>query len=58
MSDAPAYVVANFTIHNKDEYLKYEKGFFSILKKHGGSFLPMTTIPNTWKAPTPDPVAW
>ena len=38
MSDAPAYVVANFTINDKDEYRKYEKGFFPILKKHGGSF--------------------
>jgi uncharacterized protein (DUF1330 family) len=38
MSDVPAYVIANFTIHDKDEYRKYEKGFFPILKKHGGSF--------------------
>jgi len=38
MSEAPAYMIANFTVHNKDEYLKYEKGFFPILKKHGGSF--------------------
>ena len=39
MSDVPAYVIANFTIHDKDEYRKYEKGFFPILKKHGGSFV-------------------
>lgn len=39
MSDVPAYVIANFTIHDKDEYRKYEKGFFPLLKKHGGSFL-------------------
>lgn len=38
MSDIPAYMVANFTINDKDEYRKYEKGFFPILKKHGGSF--------------------
>ncbi|MEM9256776.1 MAG: DUF1330 domain-containing protein [Pseudomonadota bacterium] len=38
MSEAPAYVIANFTINDKDEYRKYEKGFFPILKKHGGSF--------------------
>jgi uncharacterized protein (DUF1330 family) len=38
MSDAPAYVVANFTINDREEYLKYEQGFFPILKKHGGSF--------------------
>ena len=38
MSDAPAYMLANFIVHDKDEYRKYEKGFFPILKKHGGEF--------------------
>ena len=38
MSDAPAYMIANFIINDKEEYRKYEKGFFAILKKHGGSF--------------------
>jgi uncharacterized protein (DUF1330 family) len=38
MSDVPAYVIANFTIEDNEEYRKYEKGFFPILKKHGGSF--------------------
>lgn len=38
MSDVPVYVIANFTVHDKDEYRKYEKGFFPILNKHGGSF--------------------
>jgi uncharacterized protein (DUF1330 family) len=38
MSDAPAYVIANFTIEDADTYRKYEKGFFPILKKHGGEF--------------------
>ena len=38
MPDTPAYVIANFTINDKDEYRKYEKGFFPILKKHGGTF--------------------
>lgn len=38
MSDTPAYIIANFNINDKDEYRKYEKGFFPILKKHGGSF--------------------
>jgi uncharacterized protein (DUF1330 family) len=39
MSDAPAFMIANFTIEDADEYRKYEKGFFPILKKHGGEFL-------------------
>ncbi|HAC81751.1 MAG: DUF1330 domain-containing protein [Candidatus Binatia bacterium] len=38
MSDAPALLVANFQIHDAVKYREYEKGFFPILKKHGGSF--------------------
>ena len=38
MSDVPVFMVANFHVHDKDEYRKYEKGFFPILKKPGGSF--------------------
>ena len=38
MSDAPALLVANFQIHDSVKYREYEKGFFPILKKHGGSF--------------------
>lgn len=38
MSQAPAFMVANFQINDAEEYRKYEKGFFPILKKHGGSF--------------------
>jgi uncharacterized protein (DUF1330 family) len=38
MADAPAYVVANFHVHDADTYRNYEKGFFPILKRHGGEF--------------------
>ena len=38
MSDVPVYVVANFIVHDADKYRAYEKGFFSILKRHEGSF--------------------
>lgn len=38
MSDVPVYVVANFHVHDPAEYRKYEKGFFPILKRHGGEF--------------------
>ena len=38
MADTPVYVIANFDVHDKDEYRKYEKGFFPILKRHNGSF--------------------
>jgi uncharacterized protein (DUF1330 family) len=39
MSATPVYIVANLVVHDQAEYLKYEKGFFPILKQHGGSFL-------------------
>ena len=39
MSDIPVFVVANLIIQDCGEYRKYEKGFFPILKKHGGKLL-------------------
>jgi uncharacterized protein (DUF1330 family) len=38
VSDIPVFMVANLEIHDADRYRNYEKGFFSILKKHGGEF--------------------
>jgi uncharacterized protein (DUF1330 family) len=40
MSDLPVFMIANL-VPNEDpaEYTLYEKGFFPILKKHGGSFV-------------------
>ena len=32
------YMIANLNIEDKEIYRKYEKGFFPILKKHGGKF--------------------
>lgn len=39
MSDAPVYLIVNLIIEDADEYRKYEKGFFGLLKKYGGSFM-------------------
>lgn len=39
MSDKPVYLVGNFSIHDRDGYRRYEKGFFPLLKRHGGEFL-------------------
>ena len=47
MSDIPAYIVANFTIEDAAEYRKYEKGFFPILHRHGGSFFTYDDQPDT-----------
>jgi len=39
MSDLPVHVIANLVIHDADRYREYEKGFFPILKRHGGKFI-------------------
>ena len=38
MSDVPVTMIAHFEIQNVEGYRLYEKGFFPLLKKHGGSF--------------------
>ena len=39
MEDVKVYMIANIQIHDADRYREYEKGFFPILKKHGGEFI-------------------
>lgn len=39
MDDVKVYMVANLQIHDAERYREYEKGFFPILKKHGGEFI-------------------
>ena len=53
MSDVPVYMVVNLNVTNADEYRKYEKGFFPILKKHGGSFLTFDDNPITLEGTIP-----
>jgi uncharacterized protein (DUF1330 family) len=38
MTNVPVYMIANFVVHDPEVYRKYEKGFFPILKRHGGEF--------------------
>jgi len=35
----PVHFIAHFTVTDADTYRVYEKGFFPILKRHGGKFL-------------------
>ena len=39
MSDLKVYMVVNLEIKDKEIYRKYEKGFFSFLKKYDGEFI-------------------
>ena len=53
MADAPAYVVANFQVHDRDKYREYEKGFFPILKRHGGEFFTFDDNTVTFEGASP-----
>ena len=39
MPDRSVYMIANLKIDDLVRYREYEKGFFPILKKHGGEFI-------------------
>lgn len=39
MSEVPVYMVVNLSITDAQEYRRYEKGFFPILKRYGGQFI-------------------
>ena len=39
MANVPVYMFVNLIVEDAMEYRKYEKGFFAILKKYGGTFL-------------------
>ena len=53
MGDIPVYMVVNLIITDKDEYHKYEKGFFGLLKKHKGSFVTYDDNPKTLEGSSP-----
>ena len=53
MTEIPVYMVVNLKVTDADEYRKYEKGFFPILKKYGGSFLTFDDNPITLEGVAP-----
>jgi uncharacterized protein (DUF1330 family) len=53
MADVGVYMIANLTVHDQDRYLRYEKGFFPILKKHGGSFVTFDDSIQTFEGSSP-----
>ena len=55
MSDAPCFMIANFVVHDADTYRKYEKGFFPILKRHGGEFFTYDDKSDTLEGSSPRP---
>lgn len=53
MTDLPVYMLANLTVHDAEEYRRYEKGFFPILKRHGGEFVTFDDSPRTLEGSAP-----
>ena len=51
--EKPVYMLANLIIENADEYRKYEKGFFPLLKKYEGSFVAYDDSPDTFEGSAP-----
>lgn len=45
MNNIPIYIVVNLKINDSEEYRIYEKGFFSFLKKHNGTFITFDDSP-------------
>ena len=53
MSEVGVYMIANLTVNDADEYRKYEKGFFPILKRFGGQFITFDDNHETFEGTDP-----
>lgn len=53
MPDVPVYLIASLTVDDASRYREYEKGFFPILKRHGGQFLTFDDTPATLEGEAP-----
>ena len=55
MSSSPVHIIANLEIHDADRYREYEKGFFPILKRHGGELVTLDDATVTLEGASPPP---
>ena len=53
MSEVPFHMIANLTITDAATYRNYEKGFFPLLKKHGGEFITFDDAPDHFEGERP-----
>ena len=53
MSEIPVYMIVNLIVEDAAEYRKYEKGFFPLLKRHGGEFITFDDKPHTFEGSSP-----
>ena len=55
MTDQPVYLIANLVVKDPAGYRRYEKGFFPLLKRHGGEFVTYDDTPHTFEGASPRP---
>lgn len=53
MSEIPVYAVVNLHVTDATAYREYEKGFFRLLKKHGGEFITYDDASFTFEGSSP-----
>lgn len=53
MSDVAVYMIVNLIVEDVEEYRKYEKGFFPILKRFGGEFVTYDDNQETFEGTEP-----
>ena len=53
MADIPVYMLVNLKVTDADQYRKYEKGFFGILKRYGGQFITFDDNPVALEGDSP-----
>ena len=53
MAEVPVYMLVNLSVHSAADYRTYEKGFFPILKRHGGEFVTYDDAPDTFEGVAP-----
>jgi uncharacterized protein (DUF1330 family) len=53
MTDVPVFMLVNLVVKDAAEYRQYEKGFFPILKRHGGEFVTYDDNADTFEGAAP-----
>ena len=53
MSEVPVYMIVNLEVTDVDRYRQYEKGFFPLLKRHGGEFVTFDDDSETLEGDSP-----
>jgi len=53
MTELPVFAIVNLIVTDAAAYRRYEKGFFPILKRHGGEFVTFDDAPDHLEGDAP-----